>query len=146
MGFPGHSAGKESACNVGDLGSSPVLGRFLGGKSEQPIPVFLPGESLWTEEPGGLQSLGSQRVRHNWATKHSTFMEYLWAVNESNGWQRLVQDTVRWVHVLKWGKSHQLAGGGSLQPPDYFCSTSGCIRAGLVNCLVGLGSYWRSLT
>ena len=26
----------------------------------QPIPVFLPGESLWTEEPGKLQSLGSQ--------------------------------------------------------------------------------------
>jgi len=24
----------------------------------------------WTEEPGGLQALGSQRVRHNWATKH----------------------------------------------------------------------------
>ena len=24
------------------------------------------------EEPGGLQSMGSQRVRHNWATKHST--------------------------------------------------------------------------
>ena len=23
----------------------------------------------WTEEPGGLQSIGSQRVRHNWATK-----------------------------------------------------------------------------
>ena len=23
----------------------------------------------WTEEPGGLQSMGSQRVRHNWATK-----------------------------------------------------------------------------
>ena len=26
----------------------------------------------WTEDPGGLQSMGSQRVRHNWATKHST--------------------------------------------------------------------------
>ena len=26
----------------------------------------------WTEEPGGLKSLGSQRVRHNWATEHST--------------------------------------------------------------------------
>ena len=25
---------------------------------------------LWTEDPGGLQSMGSQRVRHNWATKH----------------------------------------------------------------------------
>ena len=28
-------------------------------------PVFLPGESPWTEEPGGLQFMGSQRVRHN---------------------------------------------------------------------------------
>ena len=26
-------------------------------------PVFLPGESPWTEEPGRLQSMGSQRVR-----------------------------------------------------------------------------------
>ena len=26
----------------------------------------------WTEEPGGLQSMGLQRVRHDWATKHST--------------------------------------------------------------------------
>ena len=28
----------------------------------------------WTEEPGGLQSLGSQRVRHNWATNTFTFI------------------------------------------------------------------------
>ena len=28
-----------------------------------PTPAFLPGESPWTEEPGGLQSAGSQRVR-----------------------------------------------------------------------------------
>ena len=32
-----------------------------------PTPVFLPGESPWTEEPGGLQSMGSQRVGHNWS-------------------------------------------------------------------------------
>ena len=38
----------------------------------QPTPVFLPGESPWTEEPGGLQSMGSQRVGHDWATKPST--------------------------------------------------------------------------
>ena len=25
---------------------------------------------LWTEEPGGLQSMGSRRVRHNLATEH----------------------------------------------------------------------------
>ena len=40
----------------------------------QPTPVFLPGESPWTEEPGGLQFTGLQRVRQDWATKHSTCM------------------------------------------------------------------------
>ena len=35
----------------------------------QPIPVFLPGESPWTEEPGQLQSMGLQRVGHDWVTK-----------------------------------------------------------------------------
>ena len=33
--------------------------------------VFLPGEFPWTKEPGGLQSVGSQRVRHKWATKRT---------------------------------------------------------------------------
>ena len=50
-GFSGSSAGKESACNVGDPGSIPRLGRS---------PVFLPGESPWTDKPGGLQSWGHQ--------------------------------------------------------------------------------------
>ena len=36
----------------------------------QPTPVFLPGESPWMEEPGRLRSMGSQRVGHNWVTKH----------------------------------------------------------------------------
>ena len=31
---------------------------------------ILPGESPWTEDPGGLQSMGSQRVGHDWASKH----------------------------------------------------------------------------
>ena len=29
--------------------------------------VFLPGESPRTEEPDGLQSMGLQRIGHNWA-------------------------------------------------------------------------------
>ena len=37
----------------------------------QPTPMFLPGESPWTEEPGGLQSMGSQWVRHDWVTKQN---------------------------------------------------------------------------
>ena len=34
-------------------------------KAWQPTPVFLPGESPWTEEPGRLQSMMPQRVGHN---------------------------------------------------------------------------------
>ena len=28
---------------------------------------ILAGKIAWTEEPGGLQSMGSHRVRHNWS-------------------------------------------------------------------------------
>ena len=47
------------------------IGKILWRRAWQPIPVVLPGESPWTEESGGLQSMGSQRVRHDWLTKHS---------------------------------------------------------------------------
>ena len=36
-GFPGSSAGKESACSAGDLGSIPGSGRSLGGKQGNPL-------------------------------------------------------------------------------------------------------------
>ena len=58
LDVPGGSDGKEPACNPGDPGLIPGLGRFPRRKW-QPTPVFLPGESSWTEEPGGLQSKGS---------------------------------------------------------------------------------------
>jgi len=32
---------------------------------EEGTPVFLPGESQWTEEPGGPQSMGWQRIGHD---------------------------------------------------------------------------------
>ena len=37
LGFPGGSAGKESACNAGDLGSIPGLGRSLGEQNGYPL-------------------------------------------------------------------------------------------------------------
>ena len=37
----------------------------------QPTPVFLPWEIPWTEEPGGLQSVGSQKSGHNCAHTHT---------------------------------------------------------------------------
>ena len=44
--FPGSSAGKESACNIGDLGSIPGSGRFPCRREYQLTPIFLPGEFL----------------------------------------------------------------------------------------------------
>ena len=37
MSFPGCSEGKESACNVGDLGSIPGSGRSPGGGNGNPL-------------------------------------------------------------------------------------------------------------
>ena len=37
MSFPGGSAGKESACNAGDLGSIPGLGRSPGERKGYPL-------------------------------------------------------------------------------------------------------------
>ena len=65
LGFPGGSVSKEPTCNTGNLGSAPGLGRSPWRRAWQPTPVFLPTESPWTEEPGGLQSMGSHRVRHD---------------------------------------------------------------------------------
>ena len=51
LAFPSGSDGKENACNAGDLGSIPVLGRSPWRRAWQPIPIFLP------EESHGLRSL-----------------------------------------------------------------------------------------
>ena len=71
VGFPGSSVGRESGLRWGRPGFDPRVGKIPWRRVWQPTPVFLPGESLWTEEPGGLQSMGSQRVGHDWATKYS---------------------------------------------------------------------------
>ena len=64
MGYPGGSDGKESVCNVGYLGLIPGLGRSSGEGNGNLLSI-LAWRNLWTEEPGGLQSMGPQRVEHN---------------------------------------------------------------------------------
>ena len=51
--------------NLPAMRFDPWVGKVPWRKAWQPTPVFLPGESPGTEEPGGLQSMGSQRVRHD---------------------------------------------------------------------------------
>ena len=65
QGFPGVSDGKKFACKAGDVVFISGLGRSPGGGHGNPLQVFLLGESPWTEETGELQSMGSQRVRHD---------------------------------------------------------------------------------
>ena len=67
-GFSGGAVVKNLRANAGDTGdtgSIPGSGRSPGVRKWQPTPAFLPGKIPWTEEPGGLQSMGSQRVRHD---------------------------------------------------------------------------------
>ena len=69
--FPGGSVCKESAHDAGVLGLIPGLGRSPEGGHATHSSI-LAWRIPWTVKPGGLQSMGSQRVGHNWATMHST--------------------------------------------------------------------------
>ena len=64
LGFPGGSNGKESACNAGDPCLIPGLGRSPGGGNGYPL-QYSWLENPMDRDPGGLQSMGSQRVGHD---------------------------------------------------------------------------------
>ena len=95
MGFPGGTSCKEPTCQWRRCkwcGFDPWLGKIPWRRPWQPTPVFLPGELPWTEEPGRLQSMGSQRVRHDWATKHNTAHACICLTDMStNGFQNSVR-------------------------------------------------------
>ena len=58
-------SGKESACKYRRLrrwGIDPWIGKIPGRRKWQPTPGILARNTPWREEPGGLQSMGSQRV------------------------------------------------------------------------------------
>ena len=65
------SDGKESACSVGDLDLILGLGRSPGEGNGKPL-QYSCLENSWTEEPGRLQSIGSQLVKHNWVINTRT--------------------------------------------------------------------------
>ena len=64
IGFPGGSVGKESTCSAGNAGDTGLIlgsGRSLekGMATHSNIHAW---RIPWTEEPGGLQTTGLQRV------------------------------------------------------------------------------------
>ena len=68
QGFPCSSVGKDSACNAGDPGSIPGLGRFLGEGNDNPLQYF-----AWRihgqRSLAGYTVHGVTRVGHNLSTK-----------------------------------------------------------------------------
>ena len=64
----GGTSNKESTCQSRRCKRHrfyPGVGKIPWSRKWPPTPVFLPGESPWREEPGGLQSMGLQRVGHD---------------------------------------------------------------------------------
>ena len=55
----------------------PGLRRCPGRGHPTPSSI-LAWRTLWAEEPGGLQSLGSQSIRHDWAPKHAQHRAPVW--------------------------------------------------------------------
>ena len=75
MSFPGGSDCKESTCNAGDMGLIPGLGRSPGGGHGNPL-QYSCLENPMDRGAWWATANGSQRVRHDWATKRSMLGNY----------------------------------------------------------------------
>ena len=122
----------------------PWVGKLPWRRAWQLAPVFLPGESPWIEEAGRLQSMGSQRVRHDGATKHSTQATDIHEdrshskprhVNVS-GTCRDVRSELQQGVAISW-EAGNLPSFESLSPNPHFHKNSWGARGGLIQELRG---------
>ena len=88
---------------------NPWVGKIPWRRRWQYSLSILTGKSLWTEEPCGLQSIGSQRVGHNSATEHTSTVHEI-----------LQERILEWVAIL--------FSRGSSQPRDQ--TKVSCIAGG----------------
>ena len=82
-GFPGGASGKEPSCQCRRgkrFGFTPWVRKIPCRRAWQPTPVC---SMPWTQKPGGLQSKGSQRVRHNLATKQQQVLGIQWQIKQA---------------------------------------------------------------
>ena len=80
MDFRDGSVVKNPAANAGDTGDMgliPGSKRSPGGGHGNPSSV-LAWRTPWVEEPGGLQSMGSQRVGHDRAASRGIYIRLKW--------------------------------------------------------------------
>ena len=104
MSFPGSSAVKNlfamQEMRVQSLGWEHPLEKDVATHSS-----ILAWRTPWTEEPVGLQFIGSQRVRHNcsnWACMHANGHE----VSFWDDWNVLELDIVMFTQSCEYAKSH----------------------------------------
>ena len=99
------SDGRESTCNAGDVGSIPELGRSPGEvmATHFSIPAW---KIPWTEEPGELQFMGSQRVGQDWTTNTFTFPSL--KVDDPGFHPFIFQVGFKSEQAEKWFPSHLL--------------------------------------
>ena len=68
----------------------------------------------WTEEPGGLQSIGLQRVKHYWSDL-ADMLPYAWKRDRNSSQERLLSWETRVKtakkHMEHWGQSHLRSNG-----------------------------------
>ena len=101
----------------------------------QPTPVFLPGESPWTEEPGELQSMGSQRVRHDWATNPFTFSIHVMKQEQDKFrfmWDDRQQYTPEWCYFSYFMLQYSIKGTWTFWTFFISLFTFGCTGSSLL--------------
>ena len=77
VGLPGGSLVKNPPANAGDTSLIPDQEDSLE-EDTATHSSLLTWQTPWTGEPDGLQSIGSQRVKHNRATEHKNEHVYIW--------------------------------------------------------------------
>ena len=128
-GFPCGSAGKESACNVGDQGLIPGLGRSPGEGKSLPTPLFWPGEFH------GLYSHGVAKSRTRLRAFPCTF------TGGSNG-----KESARDIGDLDSNSgSGRSAGAGNGNPLQYSCLENPMDRGAWRAAVHGVTKSWTLL-
>ena len=114
---------------TGDLGSIPGSERSPGEGNGNPL-QYSCWRIPWTEEPGGLQSVGSQRVRNTWAAKQHTHTQTwnkpIWKgciLHDSTLWPAgrcKTMQTVKISVLLRgWGSGRDEQGGQVLNSVEF---------------------------
>ena len=80
--------GKEQPTSAGDkrCGLDSSVRKSPWRRKWKPTPAFLPWWIPWTEESGGLRSMKSQRVRHNWIDNTGMWILNLWRLYLNVHW------------------------------------------------------------